>query len=66
MTIANGLAVLKASHFLTYIRINTISKLHQSLQKHLHTFRSWIEKYRKTGIEKCLSDAREFIEKSLS
>lgn len=52
-------------------RVNIISKLWQSVQvhlsialDHLHTFCDWVEEYRQTGFEQCLSDAREFIEKS--
>ncbi|XP_023215204.1 uncharacterized protein LOC111618017 [Centruroides sculpturatus] len=52
-------------------RVNIISKLWQSLQvhlsnalEHLRTFCDWIKEYRQTGFEKCLSDARQFIENS--
>ena len=52
-------------------RVNTISKLWQSVQvhlgitlEHLQKFCDWIKEYRQTGFEKCLSDARQFIEKS--
>lgn len=52
-------------------RVNIISKLWQSVQvhlsialEHLRTFCDWIKEYRQTGFEQCLSDARQFIEKS--
>ncbi|XP_056645830.1 uncharacterized protein LOC130451054 [Diorhabda sublineata] len=51
--------------------VNTISKLWPSVQihlsitlEHLRTFCDWIKQYRKTGFKKCLSDARQFVEKS--